>query len=196
MYVALGGVLALFHREIKPMKRYNISSRVLAWDHKWLWVVSHFIGEKPSDLSKLRPIYASCLSKYVFKVGRKTITPESVIRDCGLLPARPSTDPGIDSGTCSGLDTPVNNSLPMGGIEGAAEVEDLLAKDIQRAMNNETPSAMSEKDGYWTWERIEDERKRGLRLAQHMIGLDGLADEFRDGDEEGLVKAGHFFGGW
>ncbi|KAF8242172.1 hypothetical protein K440DRAFT_591227, partial [Wilcoxina mikolae CBS 423.85] len=46
MYVALAGVTALFRREIPPFRKYTVSSRVLCWDRKWVFVVSHFVGGK------------------------------------------------------------------------------------------------------------------------------------------------------
>ena len=41
--VHLGGVNALFRREIKPLQRYEVWTRILAWDEKWLYLVQHFV---------------------------------------------------------------------------------------------------------------------------------------------------------
>lgn len=41
--IALGGVSAHFRREIKPLQRFEIWTRVLAWDGKWLYLVQHFV---------------------------------------------------------------------------------------------------------------------------------------------------------
>ncbi|KAB8201929.1 hypothetical protein BDV34DRAFT_237247 [Aspergillus parasiticus] len=40
---ALGGVSCIFRREIKPWQRYDVESRILCWDDKWLYIVSHFL---------------------------------------------------------------------------------------------------------------------------------------------------------
>ncbi|OJJ08109.1 hypothetical protein ASPVEDRAFT_76855 [Aspergillus versicolor CBS 583.65] len=99
LMMAMGGVSCLFHREIKPLQRYEIWSRVLAWDEKWVYVVSYFV--KKGALSKdgnfgggldLDPkvnskvVLASCMARYVFKEGRITVKPERVLQECGLLP--------------------------------------------------------------------------------------------------------------
>ncbi|MCJ1305211.1 hypothetical protein MMC08_008025 [Hypocenomyce scalaris] len=41
--VMLGGVHCSFRREIKPYEGYDIWTRVLGWDRKWLYVMSHFV---------------------------------------------------------------------------------------------------------------------------------------------------------
>ncbi|KAF9890448.1 hypothetical protein FE257_005853 [Aspergillus nanangensis] len=98
--VALGGVSCVFKREIKPFQRYEIWSRVLAWDHKWLYMVSYFVvagtGEKvirslhtesgkPSGVDFSKAVLASSLSRYVFKDGRMTISPADVLGYNGLI---------------------------------------------------------------------------------------------------------------
>lgn len=194
MYVALAGVTALFRREIKPFARYMISTRVLAWDQKWFYVVSHFVSVDKGRDGK-RALYASALSKYVFKSKRITVPPEIVLRESGLLPPRPEGATPLESGSSSGVDTPAVG-LPetrMGEEKLEAAVERIAHVD---RVKEDAERELVEQDGYWTWDRIESERKRGLDLAQHMVGLDGLADEFREGDEEGLETVGPFFAGW
>ncbi len=41
--IHLGGVSCIFRREIKPYKKYDILTRVLSWDEKWIYVVSHIV---------------------------------------------------------------------------------------------------------------------------------------------------------
>ncbi|KAB8230272.1 uncharacterized protein BDW43DRAFT_321569 [Aspergillus alliaceus] len=70
---ALGGVSCIFRREIKPWQRYDLVSRVLCWDDKWLYIVSHFL--KPSDhngaslAASEDQIFASATSKYIGYAG-------------------------------------------------------------------------------------------------------------------------------
>lgn len=94
-YVPLGSVSCLFKREIKPFQRYVIRSRILGWDSKWVFVISRFEfvppkGEPASARSKSEckafpsnekrgKLAAIGLSKYVFKLGRKTIDPEEFL---------------------------------------------------------------------------------------------------------------------
>jgi acyl-CoA thioesterase FadM len=198
MYVALAGVTALFRKEIKPFQKYAVSSRILGWDGKWVFVVSHFTGGKDRDGNTV--IFASCLSKYVFKSDRRTVPPEIVLRESGLIPERPEGAGEVEvSGASSGVGTPA-------GLQetrmGENRLEDAVARmtRVDRVKEDAERQAAMETDakeeGYWTWERIEEERKRGLELAKHMLMLDGLVEEFRDGTEEGHESVGPFFGCW
>ncbi|KAI5776403.1 hypothetical protein EDC01DRAFT_682687 [Geopyxis carbonaria] len=201
MYVALAGVVALFRKELKPLQRYEISSRVLGWDRKWVWVVSHFVAPEGGERERAGPraggrrVYASALTKYVFKSGRVTVEPEVLWRESGLLPPRPEgASELLAPAGGSGSDTPGGNSdtgLPEKSTRTAAalegRVEDLLRRDVDAVKTG----GAEEGEG-WSWERVEEERRRGCELAQCMLGLDALSEEFREGTEEGLVKVGNF----
>ncbi|KAI9893686.1 MAG: hypothetical protein M1814_005901 [Vezdaea aestivalis] len=80
--IPLGGVACEFYREIKPGAKYEVWSRLLSWDRKWIYIISWFVlpgaGEKK--------ILTAGVSRYVFKIGRKTISPERVLRLSGVLP--------------------------------------------------------------------------------------------------------------
>lgn len=105
--VMLGSVNCQFRREIKPYQAYEIWTRVLAWDEKWVYFVSHFVrvgavkrnrsftlqkrrestrrgSTKADDLSKA--VLATAVSKNVLKLGRATVRPEDVWKAAGLLP--------------------------------------------------------------------------------------------------------------
>ena len=118
--VMLGGVGCAFRREVGMYQGYEIWTRVLAWDRKWLYLVSHFVqpgAVRPSGYllqsgrGKTAPphapagstarephpaIFASSIAKYVFKKGRRTIAPARVLSASGLLPDEPaSTSPSF-----------------------------------------------------------------------------------------------------
>lgn len=110
--VALGAVSCSFRRELKPYEKYDIYTRVLSWDEKWLYVVTHFVKKgaaAPSNVTLYpqqkssfnfsrkgshydqepnKAVVASALSKLVFKKGRITIAPEVMLEASGLLPER------------------------------------------------------------------------------------------------------------
>ena len=210
--VFLGGVTCSFRREIKPYVGFEIWTRVLAWDEKWLYLVSHIVRKgatKPTSYT-LQPwkkgskriaanadrntngsangttnggvkgikrsarhpaIYATSIAKYVFKEGRITIPPEVALRDAELLPPRPKGTevPAPVLSEDSALEgTTVENTA----LQAAGAVEELLADDDAAL---DPTSGMSE-DAEWTWERVEAERKRGMELARHLAGLDGLTE--------------------
>lgn len=111
----LSGVQCVFRREIKPYQPYEVWSRVFSWDNKWIYLVSHFVergtfeprsrllqggrlrnlpGKPEGELDQVqRKLFASAVSRYVFKQGRKTYPPEKMFLQCGLLP-----DLGRDGG--------------------------------------------------------------------------------------------------
>jgi hypothetical protein len=150
----LGGTCCIFKKAIAPFSKFEISSRVLCWDEKWVYVVSHFT--KPGSNSthhiisgqstqeqclvtdRLDGIYATAITKYVFKEGRKTCTPESVMQECGLLPPQPST-------------------------EGSDGLGDGISHESQ---------------GHWSWEQVQEECNKHLKVAQNFGSLDQLHDTF------------------
>lgn len=110
---ALGGVSCTFRKELRPYESYDIWSRVLAWDEKWVYIVSHFVKKgtklepekytlypqqqpgatteeldaKISPDQATNPVVASALSKIVFKDGRRTILPQTMLEKAELLPS-------------------------------------------------------------------------------------------------------------
>ncbi|KAI1463218.1 uncharacterized protein F4812DRAFT_463911 [Daldinia caldariorum] len=143
--LALGAVSCNFKRELRPYEEYEMWSKILTWDEKWIYIVTHFVRKdaaKPkiyslypeqspslsrrnstttaSDEDLLRRssdngvssnsnsnsdasheannnndnsnkpekhIFATALSKCVFKSGRKTVSPELMLQMSGLLPS-------------------------------------------------------------------------------------------------------------
>jgi hypothetical protein len=45
LYPVLGGIECSFRRSIKPGQKYHIVTRILGWNEKWIFVVSHFVEE-------------------------------------------------------------------------------------------------------------------------------------------------------
>ncbi|PWY83606.1 hypothetical protein BO70DRAFT_428870 [Aspergillus heteromorphus CBS 117.55] len=102
--VILGGVQCVFRKEISPYQAYDIWTRVFSWDEKWMYVVSHFVvpgvfrgrgrgrgrGEEDGDGSEgkegaKKSVFATCVSRVVFKQGRVTVPPGRMLGECGLL---------------------------------------------------------------------------------------------------------------
>lgn len=202
----LGGVSCIFRREIRPYERYEIWSRMLCWDRKWVYIVSHFVRKghvRPkeytlqpmkviatgraaaetkfkSDGSKLSlgtsphatnpAIFASAISKYVFKTGRLTIPPERILDAADLLPPRPS-----------GHDTPPATPSPeaAGGTRLDTHTASLL-QEVGASADERLDASLlpSRGDEVWDWAKVEEERLRGLKIVELMVGLDSLHDEF------------------
>lgn len=110
--LALGAVSCSFCKEIPPYKTYEMCSRILSWDNKWLYIVTHFTshtkrqtpGASEKQTSKVgdaghrstttkdnqTEIFATALSKCVFKANHKTVSPDAILRDSELLPLHPN----------------------------------------------------------------------------------------------------------
>jgi acyl-CoA thioesterase FadM len=110
----LAGVQCKFHREIRPYQSYVVSSRILTWSDKAMYVVTYFVkpGTKlAKDLDLLggpeallkdgqmrKIIFATMVSKYVFKAGRATVAPEHVFQEAGLLLKNDDKDNDVSTG--------------------------------------------------------------------------------------------------
>jgi hypothetical protein len=155
-YVALGAVGCWFQREIKPMEKFEIYTRILSWDRKWLYLVSHVVkaGKIKPDDYVLQPwktkgrrnvearkeeedlkkhIFATSIARYVVKKGRLTVNPEIVLDRSRLLPARPEgvglpprTEESSIGATPVAAETPAANGTLTSPEQVAAEVTEKL----------------------------------------------------------------------
>jgi hypothetical protein len=151
MGIALGGVFCSFRREIPGYKSYELWSNLLSWDRKWLYIVTHIVakGSKPSEwldprcgrmktrkegepeVDYQQKIYATALSKYVFKVGRFTVNPAIVLAESGLLPERPGGWMGGPNGVGSEEDL---GDVSDTGEWGWKQVENERRKGMEYAI--------------------------------------------------------------
>lgn len=180
--VGLGAVFCSFRKEIGPYQPYEMWSRVLSWDRKWFYIVTHFVVKgkvRPAgwdrvdgrshtvqelsaeDEARLQKyVIATAISKYVFKMGRFTVHPTYLIEGSNLLPERPG------------------EGWRGGGPDAVGTLSDL--DDVTY-----TPPSGND-DADWDWRRVEYERRRGMEYAQHMAALDG-ASSFFDGGRNGAL---------
>lgn len=177
--LALGAVSCSFKQEIKPYESYEMWTRILTWDEKWVYIITHFVRkgavvpcdytlyphQSTSKSSQRSPeckdtmdsnkaVVATALSKCVFKQGRRTVSPALMLKTSGLLPTE-----SLDITLAHDIDTPElpSSSSSDSGIEMDDEQEEMseLAK-------------------------IEKERQRGMRLATTLAAQtqNGLEMEF------------------
>ena len=179
-YIALGGVSCLFKKEILPYKKYEMWTRLLCWDRKWFYLVTHLVKPgvaKPSSWSLqpwrkartaagknvdkealLKAVHATAIAKYVIKRGRITVSPEQALVDAEMVPQKP--EGWVYHGEVS----------ENGHTNGEA--------------NGILPETVEPKD--WNWDVIEKERLRGLVVAQKFAEMDGM-HEFFDGGKDGVL---------
>ena len=217
--IMLGGVSCNFKREIKPFEGFEIWTRVLSWDRKWIYIISHFVKKgavKPkgytlqpwkkvkarkqekavgkesnghdtngSGVKAVHPaIFASGIAKYVFKQGRLTIPPERILRDSGLLPAKPPEHetPPV---TASPPSEEASGVLVPESVQDTAmgKAEDLLDSSLAASVGDDT----------WYWDRVEQERVRGMKVADLFNDTEALNDEFTAENTPALGRYGDWF---
>lgn len=182
--IVLGSVYCSFKREIKPFELYEMHSKVISWDKKWMYILTCFM-RPASKAGGEKTLLATALSKYVVKKGRLTISPERILRAAGYLPTPPpksqSTNAPVDSSTeASAIGTPASGDE---GITAAGGVDGSLVREVLKIENGQIPprrvleeqqkvNSDSWNHEEWTWERIEQERLRGLSVVDGYINLD------------------------
>lgn len=181
--IVLGSVYCSFKREIKPFELYEVHSKVISWDKKWMYILSSFM-RPASRPGGEKTLLATALSKYVVKKGRLTVSPERILRLGGFLPAPPveiqSISAPADSSTeASAIGTPASGEgiTATGGVDGSLVREVLKLNDdqiprceiLEEQKRANSDSWSSEE---WTWERIEQKRLRGLAVVDGYINLD------------------------
>jgi hypothetical protein len=215
--VALGGVGCVFRKEIPPLARFEVWTRLLAWDDKWIYIVSHIVKRgsvKPSNYllqgwrngkkkvekkekgeaqDKIKSIYATSLAKYVVKKGRLTIAPEIVLRRSDLLPPRPANQPlPSTTPTTSSSDTPTSSNTPS-EPPYMSSPENLVAQVMgQLRSENMFDKEEAVKEGEMSWKEVEAKRLRGLEIARHFDGLTALHAEW-NADDDVIGEYGDFF---
>ena len=182
--LALGAVSCSFKRELKPYESYELWSRILSWDEKWVYIVTHFVRkdavtprnyslypqqnsayaddinrrESTSSVDSMQSndaVVATALSKCVFKQGRRTVSPALMLKQSGLLPTE-----SLD-------DTLAHNCEPI-------SLDSCASSDSGIGMGEERDCDDSE------LERIEKERQRGMKIAVTLAaaGQNALEMEF------------------
>lgn len=180
MGIGLGAVFCSFRKEIAPFQGYEMWTRVLCWDRKWIYLMTHFVvkgkvnpakwdneksffgSKKTRKTATLKEgetmekyVIATAISKYVFKLGRFTVHPTILMGESGLLPERPG------------------GGWRYGPDEVGDESEQLGEVDLEAEEN-------------WDWKRVEYQRREGMKFAKQFAELDGLNGLF-DGGEKGAL---------
>lgn len=140
------------------------------------------VGDEKKKPPANPDIFASAISKYVFKQGRLTISPEKVLQNSNLLPPKPA----------AAAETPPSTESPA--IEGTS-IDAIAATSALQSISSMTVNEIIDAslkvhgDGdVWDWDRIEAERQRGMQIAELYAGLEALNDEFKYDDELALGK--------
>jgi len=127
------------------------------------------------DLKK--HVYATSIARYVMKKGRLTVNPEIILERSRLLPARPEGVGLPPRSEDSVVTTPAGGDTPVGDKAGSGSEQ--IAAGVSEKLGG---GAVVEGEDGWTWEHMEAERLRGLKMASHFDQLSGIHDEIRAGE--------------
>lgn len=186
--IALGAVSCHFKKEIKPYERFEIWTRILTWDKKWVYVISHMVkdGVVMPDEYALQP-YESKLA--ALRKAKKSKRSGKGAEGATEAEKRAEWKKAIFATSIS------KYVVKKGRLTISPEVvfqnSDLLPPKPDDA---EAAAKVAAEMPHWTWERVEEERLRGLEIANHFAALDaegGLHDEFplaRERDGEAALK--------
>lgn len=83
----MGGATVTFRRELKPLAAFEITTRLLYWDEKWLYGEHRF--EKDGH------VHTQAYAKAVIKRGRETIPPAELMRLFGHEGPSPAAPEGL-----------------------------------------------------------------------------------------------------
>ena len=167
--IILGSVHTSFRKETKPYERYEVRSRVLGWDEKWLVIGTWFIRAAKGNGKSEEVVLASALSKYVIKKGRFTVKPERGLRHAGLLPERPAGEKGES--------TTVSSNASEDGLTtvAAPEVLSRVASAPEELANGHVEKGVADAgEGVWDWDMVQREKMKGMELAKGWLALDGI----------------------
>ncbi|KAI8256565.1 putative thioesterase atnL [Colletotrichum sp. SAR11_239] len=187
--VLLAGTSCNFKKEIKIGVAFDMHSRILSWDRKWIYVITHFAEKRKKSVNGKAPsrspsVYATAISKCVVKAGRLTVPPEKFFQAAGVLRTEVPNLNWVDGNTSS-------ESLSKSKKEKKSKDKDSKKRDkgekSSRRHGDSTSSLPTVPappppvaGGGWTWERVEEERARALKVAEGFAnGLDAAHEEFR-----------------
>ena len=81
MGVVLGGTAMRFRRPIAPVQRFSLTTRLLGWDERWIYVEQVFTGRKG--------VACVAVARAAFVKAGKAVPPNDVLAKAGLCEAPP-----------------------------------------------------------------------------------------------------------
>ncbi|EEY16017.1 conserved hypothetical protein [Verticillium alfalfae VaMs.102] len=151
--IMLGAVHCSFRREITAYAPYEMWTRILAWDRKWLYMVTHFV---PKGIA--RP------SEYL---------------DTKFGPRAHAQGPSRQQRSQCGDNTP---SYIIGQQQATAAHPRAGGLRATHGVGDEEDLGEVANDGSWDWKMVENRRREGMVFAQQFANLDTLESWFDGGD--------------
>ncbi|KAL9616425.1 MAG: hypothetical protein Q9160_008701 [Pyrenula sp. 1 TL-2023] len=194
--VYLGAVHCSFRKEIGMMEKGEIWTRVVGWDDKGKWLVlgSWFVrrkkkrskGESSGGKDEEIEVCASALSKYVVKIGRRTVPVDRCLREAGWIPEPPvvANSSPFDDTSNGGAKGQEESAVLVPNVTGHYERsngDSSTATTVSPTSElNDTEHEVTDSTD-WTWADVEAERKHGMKLVEKWLDLDaGLVEDFEN----------------
>jgi len=208
--IALGAVHCSFKKEIKPYESYEMWTRVLAWDRKWLYIVTHFVKKgavKPDGFVLDDGTIVGARKK---KTGSESETEQAEngnVKTNGHPKVKSPPSNAVFATAVSKyvvklgrltvhpeVSLASSNLLPPrpGGWNTMQPKSATLQEDISASSTFEKVEGEGKEvhvdvasgGEEWNWERIVAQNEKGLEFANHFAAMDGLHETF---GEEGPV---------
>ncbi|KAJ9612547.1 hypothetical protein H2200_004144 [Cladophialophora chaetospira] len=164
--VALGGVSCTFKKELLAYETYDMWTRILAWDDKWVYIVTHFVKQRRNIRPRVSTLYPQQNTPQLRK--QPVASSEKSADDC--------RDP--DFAPSNVVASALSKIVFKNGRITIRPQEMLAAANL-------IPQPCDDRDDIGTAERkklvrgIEAERERGLRMANLLGAQVGLHNEFQ-----------------
>ncbi|KAF8851908.1 hypothetical protein BDZ45DRAFT_678732 [Acephala macrosclerotiorum] len=194
--IMLGGVMSTFKREIGMYEGYEMWTRLLAWDRKWFYLVTHFVKKgavKPESYILTDGSWFG-KNKYqkVNRDGKKTgeaiedldekaIFASSISKYVIKL-GRLTIHPEVSLNAAGMLPPRPGGWATMNNASGESTPETFERVESTEATQESSTGAE------WDWKRIEEKNNNGLKLVEHFAALDGLHGEFTGSKEPALGR--------
>jgi len=194
--IGLGAVFCSFRKELSPLQGYEMWTRVLSWDRKWLYLITYFVVK-----GKVRPTGWDGAHMGPTRSRRKVVMSKEQREVDGNADAVEGFEKYVVATAISKYVFKLGRFTVHPAL--LIEASGLLPERPGVGWTNEgengsgTPEqlgGLEELDGLdeldetrkWDWRNIEAERRRGLKYAEHFAALDGTGSLF-DGGEDGAI---------
>ncbi|EXJ86293.1 hypothetical protein A1O1_06663 [Capronia coronata CBS 617.96] len=183
--VALGGVSCTFRKELLPYETYDMWTRILSWDEKWMYLVTHFVKRSHNIQPRVSSLYPQQNSS-----SQDGVPFTDDRRDSAF-----SIKTTITDSTCGPASAPITASalskivfkngrvtIPAREMLEASNLLPAVKKGGANA-NDKYERATAEDDNDDAYnvklsQAIEEERQQGLRLAALLANQTALHDAF------------------
>lgn len=210
--IMLGSVHTSFKKEIPPYVKYEMWSRILAWDRKWLYVATFFVQAgtvKPKSWDWVKYGGRRADTPRAKAAGRQangtttsTTTPNGAVATNGSAKAPEEQDwqrriyaASVTKYVFKLGRFTVHPAIPIqasgllperpGGWRGGGP-EDVGDEAAAAEASKDLGERADTDDSEWDWRNTEMMRQRGMKFARHFAALDGMYEEF-DGGEDGVL---------